>query len=292
MTEIYGIDVSTHNGNLDWEKIKASGIAFAIIRAGYGRTGVDAQFHNNIEGALSQNIPVGVYWFSYALNAAGAAAEAKKCLEVIAGYDIQLPVFFDFEYDTVRYAEKNGVTLGKEAYNDHAEAFLQEIEKAGYRAGIYYNLDYKRRFVDSNRLGKYTQWFAQYNPTPSWDGYDIWQKTSSHKIADIPGNFDLNIAKETFLQNKPKEKTVEQLAQEVLAGKHGSGSARKQSLGDKYEAVQAQVNALLGVKPAEKSVSTLAKEVIAGKHGSGDARRKSLGDMYEAVQAEVNRLLK
>lgn len=108
MADILGIDVSEFQGTLDWSKIKAAGIRFAIIRGGYGRYAVDGQFENNIRGAIENGIPVGVYWFSYALCAEGAREEARKCLSLLTPYRIQLPVFYDFEYDTVRYAGVSG----------------------------------------------------------------------------------------------------------------------------------------------------------------------------------------
>lgn len=201
MANIYGIDVSEHNGTLDWAKIRASGISFAIIRTGYGVRHKDAQFENNLRGALAQGIPVGVYHFSYALTAAGAASEADYVLSLLEPWreQISLPVFFDFEYDTVRYAEDNGVTLGKQSFNDHAVAFLEKVKAAGYRPGIYYNLDYKNRFVDDSRLGGYVQWYAQYNSTASWTGYDLWQYSSSHTIGGLSGRFDINVADESLL---------------------------------------------------------------------------------------------
>lgn len=208
MANIYGIDVSEHNGTLDWGKIKASGISFAIIRTGYGIRYKDPQFENNLRGALSQGIPVGVYHFSYALTAAGAASEADYVLSLLEPWKsrITLPVFFDFEYDTIRYAQEQGVTLGKDAFNDHAVAFLEKVKAAGYRPGIYYNLDYKNRFVDDSRLGGYVQWYAQYNSTASWTGYDLWQYSSSHTIEGLPGRFDINVSDESLLgvSNPPK----------------------------------------------------------------------------------------
>lgn len=201
LANIYGIDVSEHNGTLDWAKIKASGISFAIIRTGYGVRYKDPQFENNLRGALAQGIPVGVYHFSYALNAAGAENEADYVLSLLEPWkdQITLPVFFDFEYDTIRYAEEQGVTLGAQAFNDHAVAFLEKVKAAGYVPGIYYNLDYKNRFVDATRLGWYVQWYAQYNSTASWTGYDLWQYSSSHTISGVAGRFDINVADESFL---------------------------------------------------------------------------------------------
>lgn len=202
MSNIYGIDVSEHNGVLDWAKIKASGIKFAIIRTGYGTSHKDTQFVANMAGAIGQGIPVGVYHFSYALDATGAKKEAAYVLSLLEPYKnkIQLPVFFDFEYDTISYAQKQGVTLGKQAFNDHAVAFLEAVKAAGYIPGIYYNLDYKNRFVDDSRLGSYVQWYAQYASKASWNGYDLWQYSSSHAINGHTCRFDINVADASFLE--------------------------------------------------------------------------------------------
>ena len=192
-SKILGIDVSEHNGTLDWAKIKAAGIQFAIIRAGYGRYKVDGQFVANIKGAIAQGIPVGVYWFTYALNTTTVKEEAQKCIDTIKGYEIKLPVFFDFEYDTVRYAKENGVALGKDAFNNHTVAFLEVIKSAGYKAGTYFNLDYYKNYYDSTKLGRYVKWYAQYNNTASWTGYDIWQYSSNYRISGINCDFDINV---------------------------------------------------------------------------------------------------
>ena len=195
MAKIIGIDVSEHNGALDWAKIKAAGIGFAIIRTGYGVSHTDNYFKRNMEGALAQGIPVGIYHFSYALNAAGAKAEAEYVLKLIQPYKdkLTLPVFYDFEYDTVSYAKKQGVTLGKEAFNAHTVAFCETIKAAGYTPGTYYNLDYLRRYVDINRVGGYVQWYAQYASTASAAGWAIWQYSSSYTIPGCSGRFDVNV---------------------------------------------------------------------------------------------------
>lgn len=309
MANIYGIDVSEHNGTLDWAKIKAAGIKFAIIRTGYGKGYTDKQFHANMKGALAQGIPVGAYHFSYALNAAGAKKEAEFMLSLLAPYKdkITLPVFFDFEYDTIRYAKENGVTLGKQAFNDHTVAFLETVKAAGYTPGVYYNLDYKNRFVDASRLGGYVQWYAQYNNTASWTGYDLWQYSSSFTISGLSGRFDINVAPDSFLKSKPNEsatsttkppvtKSVAELAQEVLDGKWGNGNEREAALkaaGYDYKAVQDKVNQILSA-PEKKTVEELAQEVLDGKWGDGDSRKTALifaGYDYNAVQKKVNELL-
>lgn len=190
-----GIDVSEHNGVLNWAAIKKAGIKFAIIRDGYGISHVDNQFHANMAGAIAQGIHIGIYHFSYALSAAGAKAEAEYVLRLIEQYKdkIVLPVFFDFEYDTVDYAKKCGVTLGKEAFNAHTVAFCDTIQAAGYRAGVYYNLDYLRNYVDKDRIGKYAQWYAQYTNKASTNSWDYWQYSSSYVIPGCSGKFDINI---------------------------------------------------------------------------------------------------
>lgn len=195
MAKMIGIDVSEHNGNLDWAAIKKAGISFAVIRDGYGTSHVDNQFHANMAGAIAQGIHIGIYHFSYALSAAGAKAEAEYVLRLIEQYKdkIVLPVFFDFEYDTVDYAKKRGVTLGKEAFNAHTVAFCDTIQAAGYRAGVYYNLDYLRNYVDKDRIGKYAQWYAQYTNKASTNSWDLWQYSSSYVIQGCSGKFDINV---------------------------------------------------------------------------------------------------
>ena len=191
------IDVSEHNGTIDWAAVKKAGINYAIIRDGYGTSHVDNYFKRNIEGAIAQGIHVGIYHFSYALSAAGAKVEAEYVLQLIKRYKgkIVLPVFFDFEYDTVAYAKKQGVTLGKEAFNAHTVAFCDTIQAAGYRAGVYYNLDYLRRYVDIDRICKYVQWYAQYADTASATTWDLWQYSSSYTIAGCAGKFDVSVLK-------------------------------------------------------------------------------------------------
>lgn len=207
MANVYGIDVSEHNGRLDWAKIKASGISFAIIRSGYGVSHKDTQFENNMKGAIAQGLPIGIYHFSYALDTAGARKEADFVISLLKPYKgkITLPVFFDFEYDTIRYASDNGITLGRQAFNEHAVVFCDRLLEAGYKAGVYFNLDYKNRFVDLSRMGQYTLWYAQYNDTATWKGYDLWQYSSSHQISGISGRFDINVAPESFLSGKLPE---------------------------------------------------------------------------------------
>lgn len=196
-----GIDVSEHNGTLNWTNIKAAGVAFAIIRSGYGVSHTDLQFKANVEGAIAQNIPFGIYHFSYALTTAGAEAEAEFVLSLLKPYrgKVRLPVFFDFEYDTIRYAQQQGITLGRAAFNSHTLAFCKKISAGGYKGGTYYNLDFLTRYVDKAQLAGLPVWYAQYSSSPSISDYDIWQYTSKYTIPGGLGQFDGNILKNTAL---------------------------------------------------------------------------------------------
>ncbi len=194
--KIMGIDVSEHNGTLDWAKLKEAGVEFAIIRTGYGQGHIDSQFENNMIGAAKQGIPVGIFHFSYALNIEDVKREAKFVLNLIKNYKITFPVFYDFEYDTVNYAKKQKITLGKKEFNEFSVAFLNIIEKAGYTPGIYYNLDYYHRYVDTNIVGKYCFWYAHYTTNPTLKNYDLWQYTETGRLAGFNKNFDINIMKQ------------------------------------------------------------------------------------------------
>ncbi len=198
---IKGIDISEFQTVTDWNKVKAAGIRFVIIRTGYGVTYTDSEFLNNMKGAISVGLPIGIYHFSYALNAAGAKAEAERVISLLAPYKkyVTLPVYFDFEDDTVSYAKKQGVTLGAKAFNDHTVAFCEAIKAAGYRPGTYFNLSYYDNWVDKSRLSGYNRWFAQYNSYAQCDWYDVWQYSSSGSVNGIAGRVDMNQADESFL---------------------------------------------------------------------------------------------
>ena len=109
---IRGIDVSYFQGNVDWEAVKASGIRFAMLRAGYGVKTVDAQFKRNASECNRLGIPIGVYWFSYAYTTEMAQKEAEACIRTIQDFRIEYPVAFDYENESINYAKKNGARDG------------------------------------------------------------------------------------------------------------------------------------------------------------------------------------
>ena len=192
-----GIDVSSHQGLIDWAKVKAAGIKFAIIRAGYGKyeSQVDFRFEQNAFGALSAGIHAGAYWFSYATTPDEAKEEARLCADTIAPYKgkFDFPVYFDYEYDSERYSKEQGITPTRELREALAQAFCEEIEAHGWRAGVYTNNDYLKSRWRLEVLKHWEIWLADYTGGP--DVSCGMQQTSSTGTVDgISGNVDMDAA--------------------------------------------------------------------------------------------------
>lgn len=179
------IDVSYAQGKINFKAL--SGIDGIIIRAGFGKNNIDKQFSNNIIGATKRKIPIGIYWFSYAYTTDMARKEAQYCLDAIKGYNISLPIFFDWEYDSEVYARKQGVKVTKDLITRMNKAFCKVIEKAGYTAGYYTNLDYEQHKIDCSQLKGYVKWYAQYS-SKAQSTYDLWQYSSEVKVSGITQN--------------------------------------------------------------------------------------------------------
>lgn len=186
-----GIDVSSHQGDIDWGVVKNS-INFAIIRAGFGKNNTDEKALQNVKGCEDNGIPFGLYWFSYAYTVEMARKEAQYLLEFVKGHTPLLPLYFDFEYDSDKYANKNGVTVTPKLLCDMATAFCEELENAGYYAGIYANNDYIKNHYGEQIFTKYDLWYAQWGVNSPNRNVKMWQSTSDGKIAGIYGNVDIN----------------------------------------------------------------------------------------------------
>ena len=192
-TKVKGIDISKWQGDIDFAKVQKDGIEFAILRSSFRHT-TDSKFFDYVKGLNEVNIPiVGVYHFSYALSVAQATSEAKYCIEQVeaAGLDKSTIIFFDFEYDTVKKAKESGVVLKPSDCVAHAAAFCEYVEKQGYPAGIYLNLDYYKNWYTKDILKKYIIWLADYSGDPNYDCH-VHQYTSSGKVDGITGNVDLD----------------------------------------------------------------------------------------------------
>ena len=189
--EMKGIDVSKWQGNIDWTKVKNSGVDFAIIREGYGKKDpkqVDKKFYDNYNGAKAVGIHVGVYHYSYADSVDDAIKEAQFCLENIKGLEMDFPIVFDIE-------DKEQLKLDNRQRTDIVKAFCSEIEKAGYYAMFYCNLSWLNNYlIKSELLPKYDLWLAQWDTNIPGVQCGLWQYSSTGKIDGITGNVDLNMA--------------------------------------------------------------------------------------------------
>lgn len=202
---LFGIDVSYAQGQINWKQVKDSGVEFAILRAGFGKVSSqkDKQFEHNYIGAKEAKIPIGAYHYSYALSTAQAKQEAEVLLGWLKGKEFEYPIFFDIEDPSMQH-------LGKQTLTEMVKVFCEQIKAAGYQVGVYANKYWFTNLLDFEQLQPYPIWLAQYHTTPTFQGkYDIWQYSSTGKIAGINGNVDVNYCY-TDLQTKPQTGWIQQ----------------------------------------------------------------------------------
>ena len=186
-----GIDVSEHQGKIDWEKVKADGIDYAIIRCGFGNNYTsqdDKQWLNNVSECERLGIPYGVYIYSYAKTTAAAKSEAEHVLRLVQGKSLAYPVYFDMEDDST-------ANLSEKLKGEIAQTFCDTITAAGYRVGIYANLHWWLNHLTSSVFdnSSWSKWVAQYNASCDFpESYDMWQCTSSGTVKGINGYVDVN----------------------------------------------------------------------------------------------------
>ena len=191
---VMGIDISKHNGTVDWNAVKNAGVEFVILRCGYrgSASGVlveDEKFRTNIKGATAAGLKVGIYFFSQAVNEMEAVEEASLTLSLIKGHKISYPVYIDVEAangraDGLSAAERTKVV----------KAFCETIRDSGYTAGVYSNKNWFAEKMDTGAFGNYRIWLAQYTESPTYTGrYEMWQYSSRGTIPGIKGDVDLNI---------------------------------------------------------------------------------------------------
>ncbi len=194
-----GPDISEHQGNVDIKRVRDSGCKRIGLRTGYGKNNVDQRYITNALACYNLGVTVLLYWFSYAYTVAMAVAEAGYAIAQAAKYWRCCPIAFDFEYDSVNYARKNGVAVTKALATDMAIAFLTKVRDAGYIPVIYTNKDYMLNYFDMDRitaaLGTVYIWYARYTsqlPAAEEDIPDIWQYTSTGRLPGVSGNVDMN----------------------------------------------------------------------------------------------------
>ena len=202
---LFGADFSKHQGTIDWASVKQSGVEFVILRAavrGYGSSGnlvTDSQIAANIEGALSQNIDVGIYVFSQAVTTEEAVEEAERALDIIKGYDIKLPIYFDSEYSGAPNRTGRADGLTKAERTSLAIAFCETVRNAGYKPGVYASKSffYNNLGYAAFQSRGYEIWLAHYisSVTDFKYPYNIWQYTSKGSIGGVQSEYaDLDIA--------------------------------------------------------------------------------------------------
>lgn len=191
-----GIDVSYHNGTIDWKKVKQSEVEYAIIRCGYGtndKSQDDKKWEENVKGCVDNNIPYGVYLYSYADTVEKASSEADHAIRLLQGKKLKYPVYYDLEEDKLR--DK----ISKKTIADIAQTFCDKLSAKGYTVGIYANKDWFTNYLTDSRFNNWTKWVAQYNTVCNYRGkYDMWQCSSTGRVPGISGNVDLNYSYSPF----------------------------------------------------------------------------------------------
>lgn len=215
------IDVSYHNGNIDFTKIKKAGIDRVIIRCGYGsdlKTQDDKMFNKYYTEATKQGFKVGVYLYSYAKNINDAKSEAKHVKRLIQGKNLYYPIMYDIEEEC---SKANAISIAK--------AFIKELN--GHNVMIYANQHFFKSCLKGFDIAP--KWCARYSSVkPDVSHMLLWQYTENKSIDGVKGKFDASID------------YIETIAKDVIAGKYGNGEARKKKLGCMYSIIQKEVNRL------------------------------------------------
>ncbi|MBO6054053.1 MAG: glycoside hydrolase family 25 protein [Oscillospiraceae bacterium] len=196
VSSLQGLDLSAHNGEIDWEQVSGAGIDFVILQLGYrgytkGNLNVDTAFFHNLDDATAHGIAVGVYFFSQATSADEAKEEAEYIVKTLAGCKLDLPVYFDWE--TVQNGGRTD-SVDQEQLSSYALAFCKTIEDAGFKAGIYFNQHAGYYSYNLDVLEDYSFWLAEYDSVPAfYFDFDLWQYSADGTVAGISGQVDRNL---------------------------------------------------------------------------------------------------
>ena len=183
-----GIDVSVWQGDIDFYKVKKSGIDFVIIRAGYGNGNKDKWFEENYRKAKAAGLDAGAYWYSYAASVSDAFDEALSAAKVLKGKTFEYPIYFDIE-------EQKQISKGQDFCSSLISTFCSKMETLGYFAGFYTSLSAAMHAVSPAVRKRYAFWIAQWNDRCTYDGtYGLWQYSSKGSVEGISGRVDMDYA--------------------------------------------------------------------------------------------------
>lgn len=186
-----GIDVSKHQGTIDWKKVKKSGVQFVIIRAGYGKLSsqVDSKFVENYNNAKANGIKVGLYWYSYATTPAEAKQEAAACKAVIGNRAFDYPIYYDVE-------EGETLRTGKSNVSAIIKAFCSEMEASDYFVGVYMSKAAAEAYLTDEVRNRYAMWIAHWGvkETTYKGNYGVWQSSSIGVVPGINGVVDTDVS--------------------------------------------------------------------------------------------------
>lgn len=237
-----GIDVSRWQGKIDWNKVAANGIKFAIIRGGTGKNNKDIYFEENYKNAKAAGLKLGVYLYSYAGGVQDAKLEANFAKSLMNGKTFELGMYYDVEDPKILKKPVREI-------NNIINTFMNEMK--GYDVGIYTSKSYAENWgLDKTN---YKIWIAQWGRTCTYKGkWVMWQYTSKGSVPGISGRVDLDVMKDEPAPTPKPKKSNEEIAKEVISGLWGNGEERKRRLTDAgydYKAVQKIVNEMLKTKP-------------------------------------------
>ena len=189
--ELQGIDISSHNRDIDYEKIKEA-VDFAMVRTSYGFFNEDSMYEAHLSGLMAAQIPYGLYHYSYATNLEQAAEEVNGFLNIAKNYKPEYPLAIDMEYDEWKVQNGNPTP---ETLIDICAYFCEKLEEAGYYAIIYSNLNYFQTVLNGPKLDQYDKWLAEWSSEPTYQKkFGMWQYTSNGEITGINGRDDRDIA--------------------------------------------------------------------------------------------------
>ena len=200
----FGIDVSKHQGEIDWTKVKTSGVKFAMIRCGYrgyteGSMNKDVQFLNNVKGAYQNGIKIGLYFYSSAINEIEAIEEANFVLNLINKYNIRSYITYPIVIDVEDFEGTRNYYLSTQERTNIVKTFCDTIKNAGYKPMLYSYTYFLESKLDMNQLSNYDTWIADYYGNTWYNRpYTIWQYTDKGNIDGIQGNVDLNYSYKNY----------------------------------------------------------------------------------------------